>query len=408
MEKGALEVAAAISLLLQLAATVLSLNLIRVTGRRLSWLLLGSAAAGLAVERALVAYRIFGEGRYPESVAAATLALAVSALLLASVAFLGPLSREAQKDVAELRKSGDQYRRMVDQAGDGIWLLDSQGKTIFANARLAQMLGYDFDELLGSSLFQHVDARFRAEAEMHFRRHCLGAQEQFDFRFRRRDGSYFWAIFSANLLVDDEGRFLGALGIVTDITDRMMPERMLRLAQHDPLTGLPNRALLSDRLMQALAQAHRYQKKVAVLFVDLDQFKPINDAGGHRVGDGVLREVALRLNSHVRQIDTVARYGGDEFAIVLQNLSDRTEAERIAQGLVELLGRPITLEGKSWQLGASIGVSLYPDDGGDAESLLRSADAAMYLAKQDGGGRHRFSAVAGGDGPAPEAAAQPV
>jgi diguanylate cyclase (GGDEF)-like protein/PAS domain S-box-containing protein len=407
VENGFLEVAVAVSLLLQLAATVLALNLIRVTGRRLTWLLLGLAAAGLATERALAAYRVFGQERYPESVAEAILALAVAALLLASVASLGPLSRASQQAVAELRQSGEQYRRMVDQAGNGIWLLDSQGKTIFANARLAQMLGYPYGELLGSSLFQHVDARFRAEAEMHFRRHCLGAQEQFDFRFRRHDGSYFWAIFSANLLVDDEGRFLGALGIVTDITDRMMPERLLRLSQHDPLTGLPNRTLLSDRLTQALAQAHRYQKKVGVLFVDLDRFKPINDAGGHRVGDGVLREVALRLSSHVRQVDTVARYGGDEFAIVLQNLSDRAEAERIAQGIVELLGRPVAVEGKVWQLGASIGISLYPDDGGDGESLLRSADAAMYLAKQAGGGCLRFF-TAGGGGPASGVPVRPV
>lgn len=408
VENSFLEFVVAISLLLQLSAMVLALNLIRVTGRRLTWLLLGWAAAGLAAERALAAYGVFVQGRYPESIADATLSLAVSVLLLASVASLGPVSRAAQKAVAELQKSGEQYRRMVEQAGDGIWLLDSQGKTIFANGRLAQMLGYPFDELLGSSLFQHVDARFRAEAEMHFRRHCLGAQEQFDFRFRRRDGSYFWAIFSANLLIDDEGKFLGALGIVTDITDRMMPERMLRLSQHDPLTGLPNRTLLSDRLAQALAAAHRYQKKVAILFVDLDQFKPINDAGGHRVGDGVLREVAFRLSSHVRQIDTVARYGGDEFAIVLQNLSDRAEAERISQGIVELLGRPIVVEGKSWQSGASVGISLYPDDGSDGESLLRSADAAMYLAKQAGGGRHRFFAFAGGDSPSSEAPVQPV
>jgi diguanylate cyclase (GGDEF)-like protein/PAS domain S-box-containing protein len=383
-----------VALLLQCAAAVLAFNLIRVTGRRLTWLLIGAAAALLAVARGAVAIRAFFLLEHPAP-GGVLLDLAVSLLLLAGIACIAPRARSTQKAVRALRESEARYRRMVDAAGEGIWLLDSQAVTIYANPRLAQMLGWSVDELLGRSLFDFVDSRFRAEAERNFKRHRLGVQEQFDFRFRRKDGSDLWAIFSANLLVDDQGRLLGALGVVTDVTDRMAPQRLLQAAQHDPLTGLPNRTLLADRLDQALAAARRNQCKVAVLFVDLDRFKPINDALGHRFGDLILQEVAGRLAARIRQIDTVARYGGDEFVVVLQSLTEPQEAGRLAQGFVELLGQPFVVQGERCILGGSIGISIFPEDGADAETLIRNADAAMYRVKDEGGEGYRFFSTEG-------------
>jgi len=376
----------------QVAAAVLAINLVWVTGRRLSWLLFAAALSLMAYVRATTAYDyFFGASAAPLETSTELVHLAASACLLGGMACLAPFFRSSQRSESALRASEERYRRMVDAAAEGIWLLDSGAATIFVNRRMAQMLGYTVEEMLGLSLFHFVDARFRAEAELSFRRHRLGVEEQFDFRFRRRDGSNLWAIFSATLLADEKGGFLGAMGVVTDITDRVsFEQRQLQAAQHDPLTGLPNRNLLEDRLSQALAQARRYHSRVAVLFVDLDNFKPINDTLGHQAGDAILREVAARLACRVRQIDTVARYGGDEFVVVLQNLGDAEEAGGLAASFVQLLGQPFHVEGRNCLLGGSVGISIYPEDGEDGPALIHHADMAMYAVKEEGGGRYGF------------------
>jgi len=392
MDQGPLGYILVLALSFQLAAAVLAINLVWVTGRRLSWLLFAAALSLMAYLRAVAVYGYF----YDSSagifeVTAELVHLAASACLLGGMACLAPLFRSAQRSERSLRASEERYRRMVDAAAEGIWLLDNNAATIFVNRRMAQMLGYGIEEMLGRSLFHFVDARFRAEAELSFRRHRLGVEEQFDFRFRRRDGTDLWAIFSATLLADEKGGFLGAMGVVTDITDRVSFEkRQLQSAQHDPLTGLPNRTLLEDRLSQALAQAHRYHSRVAILFVDLDNFKPINDTLGHQAGDVILREVAARLACRVRQIDTVARYGGDEFVVVLQNLGDPAEARTLAEGFVALLGQPFHVDKRNCLLGGSVGISVYPEDGADGPTLIHHADIAMYRAKEEGGGRYCF------------------
>jgi len=382
------------SLAFQLAAAILALNLIRVEGRRLPWILFGFALSLMAWTHAVSVYSFFAveTSQVSEGAGGEIVRLLVSVFLFGGIACLAPLFRSAQKSKEKLRESEERYRRMVDAAAEGLWLLDNYAGTIFVNRRMAQMLGYSAEEMLGRSLFHFVDARFRAEAELSFKRHRLGVEEQFDFRFRRRDGTDLWAIFSANLLVDEQGRFLGAMGVVTDITERRSFEkRQLRVTQHDPLTGLPNRTLLDDRLGQALAQARRYHSKVAVLFVDLDRFKPVNDTLGHQAGDAILKEVAAKLACRVRQIDTVARYGGDEFVVILQNLGDAEEAGHLAEAFVELLSQPFCVDGKTCLLGGSIGISLFPEDGEDGPTLLRHADLAMYRAKEEGGNRYRFS-----------------
>jgi diguanylate cyclase (GGDEF)-like protein len=162
------------------------------------------------------------------------------------------------------------------------------------------------------------------------------------------------------------------------------------LAYHDSLTGLPNRRLLDDRLRQAVLQAQRRGSGVAVLLIDLDDFKQVNDSAGHRGGDAVLREVASRLGSCVRKTDTVARHGGDEFVVVLADAHSLPDCQGVAEKVLAALAPGFLVEGRSFRLGASIGIATFPADAGDADALLRGADAAMYRAKQTGRNQYRF------------------
>jgi diguanylate cyclase (GGDEF)-like protein len=167
---------------------------------------------------------------------------------------------------------------------------------------------------------------------------------------------------------------------------------MERMAHYDGLTGLPNRRMFHDRLEQALRRARRARRPVAVLFLDLDRFKPVNDTLGHHVGDGVLRQVSARLAAVLRQEDTLARLGGDEFTVILETLADRTEAAVVAERMLECLQPPFDLDGQEVVLGGSVGISIHPGDGDDADALVKSADLAMYRAKQEGRNTFRFFA----------------
>ena len=372
-----------ISLLLQLAAAVLALNLVQVTSWRIAWVPIAAAVFLMAAGQGFSTMRLLqGVPRPAPDLGTELTALSISVLLLAGIASIAPLFRAHRKGEQALRRSEERYRRMIDSASDGIWLLDENARTIYVNPRMTEMLGYSAKEMLGLPIFEFMDPRARMEAELSFKRHRLGVQEQHDLRLRCKDGSDLWTIFSANLLTDENGQRLGSLGMVTDITGRKAAEtRLRRKAQRDVLTGLPNRILLIDRLNQAVSQARRTRKMVAVLFLDLDSFKPINDTLGHKTGDLVLQEVGQRLRSRVRQLDTVARYGGDEFVIVLQELDDLQEAAGIAANLVQLLKQPFEVEGNLCKIGVSIGISVYPADGEKADVLLKKADEAMYLAK---------------------------
>jgi diguanylate cyclase (GGDEF)-like protein/PAS domain S-box-containing protein len=161
-------------------------------------------------------------------------------------------------------------------------------------------------------------------------------------------------------------------------------------ANHDPLTGLPNRVMFNDRLTQALAQAHRYDKTAAVLFIDLDCFKEINDTLGHDAGDKLLKELALRLRDCLREGDTIARQGGDEFVVLIEDVTEPNQVSGVAQKLLETVARPYMLDGQEYHVTASIGISVYPDDGHDLQTLLKNADIAMYRAKEQGKNNHQF------------------
>jgi diguanylate cyclase (GGDEF)-like protein len=198
--------------------------------------------------------------------------------------------------------------------------------------------------------------------------------------------------------VDEPGAFeerllQTAAAIVGMALERERAQASLaRMAHFDGLTGLPNRRLFTDRLTQALGRARRHGGRVAVLFVDLDRFKPVNDTLGHAAGDTVLRAVSDRLKTALRQEDTLARLGGDEFTVILEDITSRDDAVRVADRLLSTVATPLDLEGQEVALGASIGISLYPEDGADAATLVKNADVAMYRAKQEGKGVFCFFA----------------
>jgi diguanylate cyclase (GGDEF)-like protein/PAS domain S-box-containing protein len=207
----------------------------------------------------------------------------------------------------------------------------------------------------------------------------------------RPDGGRVWLRTSKLPLSDREGKVTGVIGTYEDITDRKVAEdRVQYLAYYDALTGLPNRALLQDRLAKALASARRRKDRVALLFLDLDRFKDINDSLGHSVGDLLLQEVAERLKKWSREQDTVARVGGDEFVIVLTAAKDGADAAVAAERLVHAMSAAIVVQGRTLSVGCSLGISIFPEHGADSETLIKNADAAMYCAKENGGHNFKF------------------
>jgi diguanylate cyclase (GGDEF)-like protein/PAS domain S-box-containing protein len=224
-------------------------------------------------------------------------------------------------------------------------------------------------------------------------REAMTSGEPLDVEYRiiALDGSVLWVSARGVPMLDADGKVQRIVGVARDITGQKRREEGVSfLAYHDSLTGLPNRRLLQDRLNQALFSARRRDGKVGAMLIDLDDFKQVNDSGGHRIGDTVLREAAQRLGSCVRKSDTVARHGGDEFVILVADFKTEIDCQVVAEKVLRALGQPFEAEGSSYRLGASIGIAVFPATGADGDALLRNADAAMYHAKQLGGNQYRF------------------
>lgn len=417
-----------------------------------------------------------------------------------------------------LEKSEEQYRRIVETALEGVWIIDPQNKTVFANQRMADILGYSLEEMFNHSLLEFMDVEEHAIAQNYIARCQKGIEERHDFKFKRKDGSDLWAILSTNPIFDTEGQYAGALGMITDITERKrseealskseatnrallnaIPDAMFRLskdgtfldikvakdfelilpaspildktlkevfpkelaeqlifyiqlalktkevqsfeaqlscplvencipcdlgyfeariiaiseeevlmivrditkrkkaeemiryqANYDLLTGLPNRMLFNERLSLSLTQSHQHQKKLAVCFLDIDHFKKINDTLGHSAGDLLLKNFASRVSQCVRKGDTVARWAGDEFTLIIPEIDFTDDVANIAQRILEVLKPPFDLDGNQLHISSSIGIAIYPDDGECAETLMKNADAALYRVKEKGRNNYQF------------------
>ncbi|MES2072126.1 MAG: PAS domain S-box protein [Pseudomonadota bacterium] len=297
----------------------------------------------------------------------------------------------ARKNEAALRDSEERFRRIVETAEEGIWTIDAQANTSFVNRKMASMLGYTIEEMWMRPLVDFMDDEGRAIAQANIKRREQGIAEQHDFKFRRKDGTDLWASLSASPTYDGTGNYTGSLAMVTDITQRKLSEELIwQQANFDALTHLPNRRMFHDRLEQELRKDKRDGSQLALLFIDLDRFKEVNDSLGHNVGDQLLIEAAHRIGASVRESDTVARLGGDEFTVILPAITDAGSAERVAQQIIKRLAAPFQLAKHKAFVTASIGITIYPDDATRVEDLLRYADQAMYVAKKSGRNRYCY------------------
>ncbi|WP_229495878.1 putative bifunctional diguanylate cyclase/phosphodiesterase [Massilia polaris] len=318
----------------------------------------------------------------------------VQVTLLASADGSGQACRvvveRAEGKLAALERSEERFRRIVHSAEEGIWEIDAQSVTTFVNPKMAAVLGYAIEEMLDRRLVDFMDEEGRAILERNIARRQQGIAERHEFKFLRKDGREVWTAMSTNPIFDAAGTYLGALALVTDITDRKASTELIwQQANFDQLTGLPNRHMFVDRLRQEARKADRNAAFLALLFVDLDHFKEVNDRHGHAVGDAVLSETARRIAACVRSTDTLARLGGDEFTVILSALDHAGSVERIAQAMIAALSLAFEVGGQRIFVSASIGIALYPPDGRDLDELLACADQAMYSSKA--GGRNRFS-----------------
>ena len=297
----------------------------------------------------------------------------------------------------ELEKSQDQLKAIIHHVMDGIITVNESAEIQGFNPAAEKIFGYSQKDVLGKNVSILMPSPYRSEHDAYISRYLQTGQGRIvgmhgrEVMATRKDGVQFPAELSISEMALGGQRYF--IGIVRDITERKAAEqKIVHLAHHDYLTGLPNRALFLDRLEQAIAHARRAGCKVALLFLDLDGFKRVNDELGHDVGDMLLQEVARRLADIVRASDTVARVGGDEFTLILDKVAAQEFASQVAGKIIDALSEPFDMEGGQCQVGGSIGISIFPDDSEDPGTLLKQSDEAMYLAKQRGKNRHRLYA----------------
>ena len=283
--------------------------------------------------------------------------------------------------------------RVLESTSEGVFITDAEEHIIHVNPSFTRMTGFSAEDALGQrpkilSSGRHGPDFFAAM----WRSIKASGSWQGEIWNRRKSGELFAAWLDISAVRDETGRVSNFVSVFSDITSRKeTEEKLTHRAHHDPLTGLPNRALFLERLDHAIARAQRNQLLVAVLFLDLDHFKQINDSLGHLAGDALLQQVAERLTHTVRAEDTVARMGGDEFTLILEDITDFRDAAKVAQKILQQFAIPFELAGQPHKVTTSIGIGLYPTDGETVQSLLREADEAMYAAKKQGRDSFRFA-----------------
>ncbi|CAD6876309.1 GGDEF domain-containing response regulator [Methylomonas fluvii] len=294
-----------------------------------------------------------------------------------------------------LRESEERFHSSFELAAIGMALIALDGSFLQVNNALCEILGYTRDELLGSNLRMFTHADHHDDVINHYLRQLvtdLLPTFQIEVEcFHKVVGKTIWTMMSASLVRTAGGDPQYFIVQIQNISNRKYAEQQLiYLANHDPLTGLLNRDQFHNRLTQALSTGQRHNRKLAVMYLDLDRFKLINDTLGHRLGDLLLQAVSDRLRASVRSNDILARLGGDEFIVLLSDINQIDDVARIAQKTLDILTQPFTLEGNDLVVTASIGISIHPDDGKDSHSLLMNADTAMYLAKDRGKNNFQF------------------
>ncbi|MDP2432490.1 MAG: EAL domain-containing protein [Pseudomonadota bacterium] len=314
------------------------------------------------------------------------------------------LERDNRRMLQQIDQSEQWHRLLINTSPDVIYTLDDNGHFTFLNESISRVLGYRPEDLVGHSYEALVPRDELDNARYHLNERRTGdrSTRNVELRLNRKENPgknggeatvtvEVSATGMYRALADGTGAFIGTYGVARDISARKQAEATVTFqAYHDLLTGLPNRTLFNDRLGQAITQARRQKQALAVLFLDMDRFKVVNDTHGHLVGDGLLQYMAQRLRGSLREGDTLARIGGDEFTLLLPNIHTRHNATLIAEKIIASLKQPFHIDGHEIYSGMSIGIALFPDDGETREILIKHADLAMYHAKDHGRNDFRF------------------
>jgi diguanylate cyclase (GGDEF)-like protein/PAS domain S-box-containing protein len=310
-----------------------------------------------------------------------------------AVGFVHTLRNVSDRVEAEraLMASEDRFRRIFEQTPVGASIVSIDGRFLRANAELCRITGYSEVELQSISYHALTHPDEREECRRYWKRLTDGELDSYraERRYIHKDGSRVWVRLHAGLARDPDGNPLYIVMQCEDISAQKSSEAALdHLAYYDQLTGLPNRLMFSDELSKTIAAAEAESKLIAIMFVDLDNFKQINDNFGHFAGDQLLISAGERLSNVVRRYDIVSRMGGDEFTIILKDIREPEDAEKVGDKLIEAFSEPFTILGQDMYVGSSIGISYYPSDGIDVETLVKTADRAMYRAKELGKNCH--------------------
>jgi len=305
----------------------------------------------------------------------------------------------------KLKESEKLHRYIVNKSPDIVYMLDAEGRFTFVNQRIESLLGYKKSEIIGKHYIDFVHEEDHDIARNKFNERRIGTRSntiiELRLKCKNNESARHFETRSVPIEINalgiynkekpDHNQFVGTYGVARDITERIEAEEIIRFqAYHDMLTRLPNRTLLQDRLNQAIIHTKRNQTKLAIMFLDLDRFKVVNDTLGHIIGDQLLQAVSNRLKGCLREEDTLARIGGDEFTLLLPEIHDKNDSEKIAHKIIDNFKRPFNISGHELFISTSIGIAHYPDNGSTMETLIKHADIAMYHVKDNGKDNYQF------------------